>query len=201
MAQENKDQPLANANANLPVIKKRELKWDSKSNEEGLLEISNYLFGIQATENEDGFMDIDYNDNYSDEKIKIFMKVLKSLVEHGESRKIQHMNMIRDRKIIQSDEKTSSFCSGFTHLNKYVYPTFSKKYTDWLVHKKNDKMFEERIQKITTENEKLKHKLKEKEKNKPMGENHNLSNGSSSDVSDSETDKKKPKKKHDNVNS
>ena len=183
------------------VIKKRELKWDSKSNEEGLLEIANYLFGIQATENEDGFMDIDYNDNYGDEEIKIFMKVLKSLVEHGESRKIQHMNMIRDGKIIQSDEKASSFCSGLTHLNKYAYPTLSKKYTDWLVRKKNDKMFEERIQRITTENEKLKRKLKVKEKNKPVRENHNLSNGSSSDVSDSETDKKKPKKKHDNVNS
>ena len=200
MAQENKDQPLASANANLPVIKKRELKWDSKSNEEGLLELANHLFGIQATENEDGFMDINYNDNYNDEEIKVFMKVLKSLVEHGELRKIQHMNMVRDGKIIQSDEKASSFCSGLTHMNKYAYPTFSKKYTDWLVRKKNDKMFEERIQKIAIENEKLKRKLREKEKNKPARENNNLSSSSSSDTSDSETSKKKPKKKHDNVN-
>ncbi|CAG8824347.1 16750_t:CDS:2, partial [Dentiscutata erythropus] len=58
-----------------------------------------------------------------------------------------------------------------------------------LVRKKNDKMFEEQIQRMVTENEKLKRKLKKKEKNKTVRENNNLSNDSSSDASDSETGK------------
>ena len=167
--------------------KKREIKWDSKSNEEGFTEIANYLFGIEFVTDEEGFPDIKHADNFKDDEIKIFMKVLKKLVEKGEGLKIQHQNKIKEGKIVQGEEKTASFYSGLTHLNKYTYPIFSKKYIEWIARKKAFKMFEKQMQDVRDENETLKRKLADKDDSKE--------NEYDSSKSDCDTDKHESKKR------
>ncbi|CAG8852051.1 10375_t:CDS:1, partial [Racocetra persica] len=110
----------------------------------GLGVLSDFLFGIHRKEDEDGFMDIEFKDSFKDEEIKIFIKVLKKIVEHRESKKNEYQNI-----------KSISFCSGLTYLNKYAFPYFSKVYSEWTICKKTD----ERINRITKENNRLKRKL------------------------------------------
>ncbi|CAG8844855.1 2002_t:CDS:2, partial [Racocetra persica] len=102
---------------------------------------------------EDGFMDIEFKDSFKEEEIKIFMKVLKKIVEHGESKKNEYQNI-----------KSTSFCSGLTHLNKYAFPYFSKVYSEWTIRKKTD----ERISRITKENNMLKRKLNVRDNDKEI---------------------------------
>ncbi|CAG8756737.1 23068_t:CDS:2, partial [Racocetra persica] len=60
--------------------------------------------------------------------------------------------------------KSISFCSGLTHLNKYAFPYFSKVYSEWTIRKKTD----ERINRITKENDRLKRKLNVRGNNKEI---------------------------------
>ncbi|RIB07862.1 hypothetical protein C2G38_2213206 [Gigaspora rosea] len=172
-------------------IKKREIKWDSKSNEEGFTEIANYLFGIEFVMDEEGFPDIKHTNNFKDNEIKIFMKVLKKLVEKGEGLKTQHQNKIKEGKIVQWEEKTTSFYSGLMHLNKYTYPIFSKKYIEWIVRKKAFKMFKKQMQDVRDENKMLKRKLADK--------NDLKENESDSSKSDCDTDKPRTDSSENNI--
>ena len=126
---------------------KKNMNWDKADHERGLGVLSDFLFGIHRKEDEEGFMDIEFKDSFKDEEIKIFMKLLKRIVEHGENKKNEYQNI-----------KSTSFCSGLTHLNKYAFPYFSKAYSEWTIRKRTD----ERISKITEENNRLRCKLSER---------------------------------------
>lgn len=182
----------ANTNAvssNEITVKKK--TWDTKSHEEGINILAKHLFGINEKETEDGFPDIEFTDNFENGEIKTFMKVLKKLVEFGESTKIRNQNLVNDGVIVNSEEKTISLNAGLTHLNKYIYPVFWKRYSDWITRKKT----EERINMILAENKKLKEGNKYKKRK--TGENDNNSSDES-DTKSSESDNgtnHKPKKK------
>ncbi|CAG8827847.1 21850_t:CDS:1, partial [Racocetra persica] len=76
------------------------MNWDKADHESGLGVLSDFLFGIHRKEDKDRFMDIEFKDSFKDKEIKIFMKVLKKIVEHRESKKNEYQNI-----------KSISFCS------------------------------------------------------------------------------------------
>ena len=164
------------------IVKKSKLSWDGKSHEEGVDNLAKYLFGINEKETEDGFPDIEFFDNFKDEEIKVFMKVIKKLVERGEFLKNQNQNLNKDGVIVQSEERHKALNSGLTHLNKYMYPVFYKRYNDWIARKKTD----ERINRMIKENEELKVKLGNK-KRKTNDKNDNSSDQSDTKSSDSDS--------------
>lgn len=189
MAEPNAKPPNANVYTSSETTSKKKISWDSKSHEEGVSNIAKYLFGINEKETEDGFTEIDFIDNFEDGEIKVFMKVLKKLVEYGETLKIQNQNLIKEGVIVQSEEKTNSLNSGLTHLNKHIYPAFSKKYSEWIVRKRTD----ERINKMLAENAVLKQKLLKKKRNNE--EESYTSNDSDTKSSNSDNDKDHKSKK------
>ena len=128
MARQSEKTPTTNTVTSCEIPVKKKI-WDTKSHEEGVNILANHLFGINEKETDDGFPDIEFTNNFEDGEIKVFIKVMKKIVEFGETTKIRNQNLVKEGLIIQSEEKTTSLNSGLTHLNKYIYPTFSKGYT------------------------------------------------------------------------
>lgn len=194
MAGQSEKTPTTNIVTNSEITSKKKT-WDAKSHEEGVNILANHLFGINEKET-DGFPDIEFTDNFEDGDIKVFMKVLKKLVEFGETTKIRNQNLIKEGLIVQSEEKTTSLNSGLTHLNKYIYPTFSKKCSEWMVRKKTDA----RINLILEENKRLKEENKSKKRKKEEKNNHSSDDESDTKSSDSDLGYKPKKKCNKNLN-
>lgn len=190
MAGQSEKTPTANTVTNNEITTKKKT-WDAKSHEKGVNILANHLFGINEKESDDGFPDIEFTDNFDDKDIKVFMKVMKKIVEFGETTKIRNQNLVKEGLIIQSEEKTTSLNSGLTHLNKYIYPTFSKKYTEWIVRKRTDA----RINSILEENKKLKEENNSKKRKKVKKNDHSSDDESNTKSSNSETDTDNKSKK------
>ena len=118
------------------------------------------------------------------------MKVLKKIVEFGEMKKNTNQNLVKEGVIVQSEEKTTSLNSGLTHFNKYIYPTFSKRYREWIARKKTD----EGINKILEENKKLREKNNLKKRNHETNDYSDDESNTKSSESDNNTNYRQKKK-------